>query len=185
MASNDLLDIVDENDSVIGPDTRENVHKKGLLHREIHIWFITPDGDMIFQHRAKDKDTYPDLLDATVGGHVDLGMSYEDTAIKEMKEETGIAATIGDLHLIKKLRTHSIDSVTGKINDVFRVQYGYVYKGNIFDLKIEAGKAVGFVAWPIEKIFSLTEEDKKLFIPLNYSKEFLDLFKDLQKLIKK
>src|ERR1035437_3863166 len=95
-----LLDIINENDVVIGQDTRENVHKKGLLHREIHVWFITPDGQMIFQHRAKDKDTYPDLLDATVGGHVEPGATYEETAIKEMEEETGLKAEKEDLHIL-------------------------------------------------------------------------------------
>src|SRR5574343_530627 len=98
----ELLDIVNENDEIIGQDTRENVHKFGLLHREIHIWFITPDGNMIFQHRAKDKDTYPDLLDATVGGHVDQGMTYEESAIKEMEEETGLKIDFKDLHFLKK-----------------------------------------------------------------------------------
>ena len=83
LAKQEMLEVVDENDNIVGLETRVNVHKDGLLHREIHIFFITPNGEIIFQHRAKDKDTYPDKLDATVGGHVDPGMSYEETAIKE------------------------------------------------------------------------------------------------------
>lgn len=63
-----MLEIIDENDNVIGLETREKIHKEGLLHREIHVWFFTPRGEIIFQHRVKDKDIYPDLLDATVGG---------------------------------------------------------------------------------------------------------------------
>lgn len=64
----EMLEVVDENDNIIGFETRAKVHEQGLLHREIHIFFITPNGEVIFQHRAKDKDTYPDKLDATVGG---------------------------------------------------------------------------------------------------------------------
>jgi isopentenyldiphosphate isomerase len=37
----EMLEIVDENDNVIGLETREKVHREGLLHREIHIWFVT------------------------------------------------------------------------------------------------------------------------------------------------
>lgn len=85
----EMLEVVDENDNVIGFETRAKIHREGLLHREIHVWFLTPEGEIVFQHRAKDKDTYPDKLDATVGGHVESNMSYEDTAIKECKEETG------------------------------------------------------------------------------------------------
>ena len=59
------------------------MHKKGLLHPEIHVWFYTPDKEIIFQHRAKNKDTYPDLLDATVGGHVDIGEYVDKAALRE------------------------------------------------------------------------------------------------------
>lgn len=81
-----ILDIVDENDQIIGQATRDKIHRQGLLHREIHVYFITPQQEIIFQHRAKDKETFPDLLDATVGGHVEIGDSYELTAIKETEE---------------------------------------------------------------------------------------------------
>jgi isopentenyldiphosphate isomerase len=177
------LDVVNENDEVVGQETREQIHKEGLLHREIHIWFITSDGQLIFQHRAKDKDTYPDLLTAAVGGHVDLGMSYEDTAVKEMEEETGLKVKITDLHFLKKMRIRSVDGSTGKINNTIRMQYAYIYKGNISDLKIEKGKAIGFEAWPIDKMFKLSEDEKKHFIPLYYSPDFLELFKSVRSLL--
>ncbi|MDE1974972.1 MAG: NUDIX domain-containing protein [Patescibacteria group bacterium] len=184
MAKDDLLDIVDENDNIVGRDTRENVHAKGLLHREIHIWFITPDGKMIFQHRAKDKDTYPDKLDATVGGHVDLGMNYNDTAIKEMLEETGIHCDMKNLYPLRLMHSTSIDADRNIINKTIRMQYGYIYRGDINSLKVEKGKAVGFESWPIDKIFNLTDDEKKRFIPLIYSNEFLSLFRELEKLVR-
>jgi len=185
MSRDELLDIVDENDVIIGQDTRENIHKKGLLHREIHIWFITPKHEIIFQHRTKDKDTYPDLLDATVGGHVDLGLTYDEAALKEMEEETGIKADISDLHLIKKLRRRSEDPVTGKINNTFRPQYAYLFKGKISDLKIEKGKAVGFEAWEIDKLMNLSEAEKKRFIPVNLEDGIAGLFRDCEQLLEK
>ena len=61
-----MLEVINENDNVVGFETRAKIHQDGLLHREIYIWFFTPNGEIIFQHRAKDKDTYPDKLDATV-----------------------------------------------------------------------------------------------------------------------
>ena len=183
MSKQEFLDIVDENDSIIGKDTRENVHKNGLLHREIHVWFITPDGKIIFQHRAKDKDTYPDLLDATVGGHVDLGMTYDNTAIKETLEETGVNVDINDLHFLKKLRRRSVDAVSHIINSAFSSQYAYVYRGDISELKIEAGKATGFEAWPIDRLINLSDEEKKRFIPVNFNDGINGLFRDAEKYI--
>lgn len=98
----EMLEVINENDNIIGLETRSKIHQDGLLHREIHIWFLTPKSEIIFQHRAKDKDTHPDKLDATVGGHVEPKMSYEETAIKECKEETGIDIDLNKLVFLKK-----------------------------------------------------------------------------------
>src|SRR3989338_11369703 len=92
MTDNRKLNIIDEKENIVGEETRDNIHKQGLLHREIHVWFYTTKSEIIFQHREKDKDTYPDLLDATVGGHVEIGSDYEDKALQEVAEETGIKA---------------------------------------------------------------------------------------------
>jgi isopentenyldiphosphate isomerase len=179
----EMLEIVDENDNVIGLETREKVHREGLLHREIHIWFVTPNGDMVFQHRAKDKDTYPDKLDATVGGHVEPGMSYEETAIKECKEETEIDIDPSKLLFLVKMKTKTFDETTRKINNTIRAQYAYLYEGQINDLKVEEGKAEGFMLWKIDDLQNLSEVDKNKFIPLVISREMLDLFNKTKNLI--
>lgn len=161
----EFLNIVSEDDEIIGPETRKNIHKEGLLHQEIHVYFITPKKEIIFQHRAKNKDTFPDLLDATVGGHVEIGQTYEETAIKETEEETGVKIDRSNLIFIDKIKNFSRDEATGKINSAFQSKYLYVYFGEVKDLKIEAGKAIGFEAWPIDKLANLTAADRKKFIP--------------------
>lgn len=168
----EFLNIVNENDEIIGEETRDNIHKNGLLHREIHVYFITPNKEIVFQHRAKDKDTYPDLLDATVGGHVEIGDSYEKTAIKEVEEETGIRVNASDLFFLSKTKRRSEDKATGKINYAIRQSYIYLFKGGQNDLKIEQGKSLGFEIWSIEKLLAIDGEDSKKFIPyiLEFSK---------------
>ncbi len=177
------LEIVDNNDVVISLETRKTVHEKGLLHREIHIWFMTPNREIVFQHRAKDKDTYPDKLDATVGGHVDPSMSYDETALKECREETGVNVNPSNLKLVRKMFKKSFDEVTKLTNNTIRSQYVYLFDGNICDLHVESGKALGFEAWKIDSLHNLNPEDKKKFIPLILSKDMLDLFEDGQKLL--
>lgn len=172
MVMKESLNIVNENDEIIGVEVRENIHQLGLLHREIHVYFITPNKEIVFQHRAKDKDTYPDLLDATVGGHVEIGDSYEKTAIKEMEEETGLTANVSDLIFLNKTKRRAEDKATGKINNAIRQSYIYIFKGDIKDLKIEEGSALGFELWSIEKLLTISEDDSKKFIPyiLEFSK---------------
>jgi isopentenyldiphosphate isomerase len=172
----EMLEIVDENDNVIGLETRTKVHEQGLLHREIHIFFLTPKGEIIFQHRAKDKDTYPNKLDATVGGHVEPTMSYEETAVKECKEETGVDIDPRKLLFLTKMRKKSFDEVTELTNNTIRSQYAYLYEGPLSDLQIEEGKAEGFEAWKIDDLPNLSENDKAKFIGLFLKEDMIELY---------
>jgi len=178
-----ILNVVNESDEIIGQETREKIHKDGLLHREIHVYFITPNKEIIFQHRAKGKDTFPDLLDATVGGHVEIGDSYERTAVKETREETGIKIKASDLIVINKVKKYSEDKVSKTINIVFDFQYAYIYKGNIQDLRIEPGEISGFEAWSLDELSQSSESGKARFIPYILSfatTELSDFISDLK-----
>ena len=183
MADNRKLNTVDESGKIIGEETREDIHNQGLLHQEIHVWFYTPKGEIIFQHREKDKDTYPDLLDATVGGHVEIGSDYENTALQELVEETGIKIEKKNLAFIQMVRSKTFDTATDKTNNVIRAIYAYRYEGKVEDLKVEKGKAIGFESWPLEKIFNISDEDKKHFIPSIFDEDNLNIFKKIEKLI--
>ena len=180
-----MLEVVDENDNVVGLETRIKIHQVGLLHREVHIWFFTPKGEIIFQHRAKDKDTYPDKLDATVGGHVEPKTSYVETAARECKEETGIDIVLSKLIFLRKIRKKSFDEATGLINNTIRNHYAYLYEGSIADLEVEEGKAEGFEAWKVDDILRLSETDKKKFITFIFSRDMLDMLNNAREVLLK
>lgn len=183
LETDNQLNIFDEAEKIIGQASRATIHRDGLLHQEVHVWFYTPLGEVIFQHRAPDKDSYPDLLDATVGGHVEIGSNYEATALKETAEETGLAITPADLLFIKKERRRTVDAVTGTINDCWGVVYAYEYQGLLSDLRAEAGKAVGFEAWPIEALLNIEPEEAKRFIPFYFQEQGREIFLALEKII--
>ncbi len=85
-----LLNIVNEEGDILGEETREKIHREGLLHRIVHVWFYTLDKKIVFQIRGKNAETHPNLFDATVGGHVEIGQDYVQAAIAETREETGV-----------------------------------------------------------------------------------------------
>ena len=58
-------------------------------------------------------------------------MSYDETAVKEGKEETGIELELSKLKLIKKIFQRSVDQATGLINNTIRAQYAYLYSGKL------------------------------------------------------
>ena len=88
--SQELLDVVDENDRVIGVRTRGEIHAQGLMHRSVHILVFNGKGELFIQKRSMIKDNEPGLWDSSAAGHVDSGEDYLGCAIRELGEELGV-----------------------------------------------------------------------------------------------
>lgn len=86
----ELFDVVDGNDRVIGRATRAEVHARGLFHRAVHIFVFDARGNVVLQKRSRAKDTAPGLLSSACAGHVDSGENYDAAARRELGEELGI-----------------------------------------------------------------------------------------------
>ena len=86
----ELLDIVNNEDIVIGQEMRSIVHQLGLQHRGAHVFLFTRDGKMMVQKRSADRATSPSMLDCSVSEHVKAGEGYFDAALRGMKEEMGV-----------------------------------------------------------------------------------------------
>lgn len=85
------VDVVDENNDVIGQATREQMRAENLRHRATYIVVHDGMGKILVQRRTKHKDYCPGLLDATAGGVVQQGELMLDSARREAEEELGIA----------------------------------------------------------------------------------------------
>jgi len=97
--SQELFDVVDDEDRVIGQATRGEVHAKGLLHRSVHILVFNSAGDVFLQKRAMTKDENPGYWDSSAAGHVNAGEDYPACAHRELQEELGIT---GELQFFMK-----------------------------------------------------------------------------------
>jgi 16S rRNA (adenine1518-N6/adenine1519-N6)-dimethyltransferase len=85
----EYMDIVNEDDEVIGRDTRARVHAGHHIHRGVHVFVVNRAGDLLLQRRADSKSYYPGHWDSSVGGQVAAGESYEEAAARELTEELG------------------------------------------------------------------------------------------------
>jgi len=88
--SEDIFDIVNERDEVIGRAPRSEVHARGLLHRAIHVLVFNSRGDVFLQKRSMKKDRQPGVWDSSCSGHVDSGEDYDQTTVRELQEEIGL-----------------------------------------------------------------------------------------------
>lgn len=85
-----ILDIVNEQDEVIGSAPYEEIKTKQLLCRGVCILAFDAQKRLYVQRRAKKNVVAPGLWDMSASGHVDLGESYEVAASRELKEELGL-----------------------------------------------------------------------------------------------
>jgi 16S rRNA (adenine1518-N6/adenine1519-N6)-dimethyltransferase len=86
----EVFDVVDENNVVIGQELRGVVHAKGLRHRAVHVFVKNKRGEIYLQKRSHLKDVHPLVWDSSAAGHLDVGESYADCAVREVHEEVGI-----------------------------------------------------------------------------------------------
>ncbi|MCK5107658.1 MAG: NUDIX domain-containing protein [Nanoarchaeota archaeon] len=97
----ELIDIVDEDDKVIGRAMKSEAHEKGLWHRTSHVWIYNSKGQVLLQLRGKLKMSSGGLWDVSAAGHVIAGEDVMVTAKRELLEELGVVAE--NLNFIKSI----------------------------------------------------------------------------------
>src|SRR6478672_13109465 len=88
--SEEVFDVVDEQDQVIGRERRSEVHRLNLRHRAVHVLVFNSQGEVFLQKRSMSKDTFPGAWDSSASGHLDCGEDYDACAIRELREEIGL-----------------------------------------------------------------------------------------------
>ncbi len=81
---------------------RTQVHRDGDLHATVHVWIArrnpsTGQAEILLQKRSSQKDSFPGCYDISSAGHVAAGDEELPSALRELKEELGIAAAPEDL----------------------------------------------------------------------------------------
>ena len=88
--SEEILEVVDYEDRVIGTERRGVIHARGLMHRSAQVLLFNSSGELFLQKRSMNKDEFPGLWDSSAAGHLEPGESYDQCARRELEEELGI-----------------------------------------------------------------------------------------------
>lgn len=88
----EIFDVVDEQDVVIGSAGRGQVHREHLKHRAVHVVVFDHQERILVQLRGYNKDCSPGRWDTSAGGHVDSGEDYDSAAARELSEELGVVS---------------------------------------------------------------------------------------------
>jgi isopentenyldiphosphate isomerase len=97
----EIFDVVNERDEVVGHMPRSEVHRLGLMHRAVHVLVFNRRGDVFLQKRSMSKDRQPGLWDSSASGHLDQGETYDSCALRELREEIGLVLDGAPLRLFK------------------------------------------------------------------------------------
>lgn len=148
----EYLDIVNEENQVVGKESREVVHSKRLPHRTVMFFVFDQDDNILVTKRSDTKDFFPGYWSVVMGGHVTSGDGYDETLEKEMEEEIGI---IGEYEEIGEF----IKDIPEEVEHV-KLYKVTVSPEDITLLKDEFEKGE---FWEMEKIEK--EREKRKFLP--------------------
>lgn len=90
-SSEEMFDVVDDQNQVIGQGSRAEIHDLSLRHRAVHLFVSNKHGHVLLQKRSPWKDRFPNQWDSSAAGHVDAGEEYLHAAHRELHEELGIS----------------------------------------------------------------------------------------------
>jgi isopentenyl-diphosphate delta-isomerase len=88
--SEEIFDVCNERDEVIGQGARADIHRFGLRHRAVHVLVFNSRGEVFLQKRSMSKDTFPGAWDSSASGHLGTGEDYDACAVRELREEIGV-----------------------------------------------------------------------------------------------
>jgi len=130
--------VVDENDNVIGHDTKYNCHRfvpgqpRGILHRAFSVFLFNSKGELLLQQRAASKITFPSVWTNTCCSHQlyaqeptemdepdaikgSVVMGAKRAAVRKLAHELGIKADQVPLEKFKfltRMHYYATDAVT-------------------------------------------------------------------------
>lgn len=120
--------IVNENDEIVGLDTKENCHLgNGILHRAITIFVINDKNEILLSKRSSLKKLWPNFWDTSCSTHIHQNETYEQAGERRLKYELGFSCK---LKIISKFRYQAKFQNIGSENEICTLLVGN-YAGNI------------------------------------------------------
>jgi len=124
------------------------------------VWVIIPrldgnrdEGALLFQRRSPTKDVAPNMIDVSVGGHLDCGEEALSAACRELAEEIGIRAAPERL---RPLGVRQTAGIYGRAVDCeFQTLYGVEEAKSLSAYRVQAREITSLIPLPIPQGLAL------------------------------
>ncbi len=91
MKKQEFIEIVDKNNRPLGIKKEKlQAHLDGNWHRNTQIWVLNKKGEILVNQRSENQFQNPGQWASFFGGHLLLGESYFQGALREIEEELGL-----------------------------------------------------------------------------------------------
>lgn len=172
----ELVDVVDEKNRIIGKATRGEAHKKGLIHRALSVLVINSKGELLLQQRSANRSIHALSWDLSTSEHVQAGETYEIAGERSLREELGIAGKVkpaGKTSVQK--RKYELKNETVFENEIVMALIT-IHEGPFKPDPNEVKQV---------KFFSIEEIEKMLKSEKKFTPWFVDEWENVKKILKK
>ena len=182
--ADEFINILDKDGKLTGEiKLKSEAHRLGLFHSSVHIWFYTEDGEILIQKRADFKDTFPNLWDVSVAGHISAGETPEYSAIREISEEIGLQIKKNHINFIGVYLEQ-----TQPRENIMDNEFHYIYlaelKTTIDELIIQEEEVAAVKMIPLQQLKENINdpEQSRYYVP-HESKYYNFVFSEIEKLL--
>lgn len=156
----EILDVVDGQNKLVGQATRGECYEKGLLHRAVNIFIYNSKGQVFLHKRSDKKLKYPGFWDLSCSEHVRPGESFMEAAKRGLKEELGIEMPVQ--MIIPLHRVDSTDEREEYHDNELVVTFKGVYEGKF---KFDSDEVSGGKFFDVLEVNNLIKSGKLQFTP--------------------
>ncbi len=148
--------------------SRDEAHREGVLHRTAHVWIVRKkeEGyDILLQKRSMEKESFPGMYDTSSAGHIPAGEEPLPSALRELKEELGIAAEPEELAFAGKFRIRYEKKFHGRLFRDNEVTWVYVYSAPVETggLTLQASEVDEARWFSLEEVWTEIQTSRKRF----------------------
>jgi isopentenyldiphosphate isomerase len=159
----ELIDIFDENDNLVGRAMKSEAWVKGWWHRGARVLIYNSRGEIFTQLRSVTKELHPGKWDVGVAGHVGAGESYISAALRETAEEAGLNFCENDLELLMSDTFEK--NLDGMIEKVFTRTYFARFDGTESEIKIQEEEVQTFKFMNADELEAERKKFPEKFMP--------------------
>lgn len=161
------LDVVDENNRIVGKKTREKIHPGGLWHGGVHVLVFNSERKLILQMRFVEKNKFPNHYDCSVSEHFEEEETYEAAAVRGLNEELKIS----DVGLKRLLR---FKMNYGPTDNMISELYECRYDG---PTQVDKRETQSLETFSLDKLKEMLSKAEEKFAP--WTKELLKWYLNL------